>query len=205
MLFLDMPNVAPQNVPVMIAQANQATLDDVKTTRTIGVCFPAPNDNYSLENVLSPINSAGFYLRSYELQKVADTDPATITILQQPAHGTLRLVTETDGNSFGEGRFDPASKLYVYLPKEGYLGKDSATALVEIGGIKVKVVYFFQAIEGPLGNTGIEDHCGKTGYRWKISSASSSAGSAYGLNQSNLAFERDSATAWLRPSTLRWA
>ena len=38
------------------------------------------------------------------------------------------------------------------------------------GGIKVKVVYFFQPHEGPLGNTGWEDLCENTGIQWKISS-----------------------------------
>ncbi|OFZ66614.1 MAG: hypothetical protein A2V79_06080 [Betaproteobacteria bacterium RBG_16_56_24] len=170
MFIPDMPNVPPQDVPVMIAQANQVQSGDLTTTRTIGVCFPAPNDNYSGENGLSPINSAAFYLRRYEHQKVADTDPATITILQQPSHGTLRLVTEADGNRFGEGRFVAADQRYVYLPEKGYLGKDSATVLVEIGGVKVKVVFFFQAISGGLGSYGIQEYCGKTGYRWKISS-----------------------------------
>ncbi len=120
MFIPDMPNVPPQDVPVMIAQANQAQAGDV--------------------------------LGNFEGKNVQHT--GTITILQQPKHGILRLVTEADGNRFGEGRFDPASGLYAYLPKKGYVGKDSATALVEIAGVKVKVVYFFQAWAGGLGNIG---------------------------------------------------
>ncbi|MEQ1525190.1 MAG: hypothetical protein ABL911_00380 [Gallionella sp.] len=167
MFISDMPNVPPQNLPVMIAQANQAQLGDMKTTRAIGVCFPAPNNNYSGANTFSPINSAGFYLRSYEHKNVAHATPATVTILQQPAHGILRLVTEADGNTFGEGRFDPADPGYVYLPEDGYLGKDKAVALVEIGGVKVKVVYYFQAISEAIPDY---DTLCKKGYRWKISS-----------------------------------
>lgn len=109
MFTMYMPDEPPQNVPVMIAQASQANASDVKTLRTIGVCFPAPNESYSLENVLGPKWDAAFYLRSYEHKRVANTDPGTITILQQPAHGILRLVTEVD--HFGEGEFDPASGL----------------------------------------------------------------------------------------------
>jgi len=173
MFIPDMPNVPPQDMPVMIAQANQAQAGDVKTMRTIGVCEPVPNEDYSLENVFSPKGSAAYYLRMYEHQSVTDTDPATVTILQQPKHGILRLVTEADRgtilNSEG-GPLDPASGLYAYLPKKGYVGKDSATALVEIAGVKVKVVYFFQAWAGGLGNTGLEELCGKRGYHWKISS-----------------------------------
>ncbi|HYS86491.1 MAG TPA: hypothetical protein VEN78_16035 [Bradyrhizobium sp.] len=146
MFIPDMPNVPPQDVPVVIAQASQAQAGNVQTMRTIGVCEPVPNEDYSLENVFSPKGSAAYYLRMYERQSVADTDPATVTILQQPKHGILRLVTEADrGTLFGDTAdpLGPASGLYAYLPKKGYVGKDSATALVEIAGVKVKVVYFF--------------------------------------------------------------
>ncbi len=153
MFVADVPNVPPQDVPVMIAQASQAQAGDVRTMRTIGVCHPAPNEDYSLENAVSPIVEAGSYLGNFEGKNVQHI--GTITILQQPKHGILRLVTEADGNRFGEGRFDPTSGLYAYLPKKGYVGKDSATALVEIAGVKVKVVYFFQAWAGGLGNTGV--------------------------------------------------
>jgi len=42
--------------------------------------------------------------------------------------------------------------------------------MVERGGIKMKVVYFLKGVEGPLGNTGGDEYCKKTGIRWKISS-----------------------------------
>ena len=171
MFIPDMPNVPPQNVPVMIAQANQAQPNDVTTTRTLGVCFPAPNAIYSLENVIEPIGEAKAYLRMYEHQTV--TGPATITVLQQPMHGILRLVTEADrGTLFGSNAspLKPDAGLYAYLPENGYVGKDRVTVLVEIGGIKIKVEYFFQAISGVLGNTGSTDRCRNTGPYWKISS-----------------------------------
>ena len=176
MFISDMPNVPPQNTPVIIAQANQAQAGDVTTTRTIGVCHPAPNGDYNGENTIDPIGEAGFYLRSYEHQKVQNI--GTATVLQQPKHGTLRLLTEADrGTLFDPDRrhanepLDPAAALQVYLPESGYLGKDSATFLVEIGGKQVKVKYYFQAL-GPgarLGNYGLEELCAKTGYHWKIS------------------------------------
>ena len=169
MFIPDMPNVPPQNVPVMIAQANQAQPGDTTTIRTLGVCSPVPNAMYSLENVVEPIGEAQAYFRMYEHQTV--TGPATITVLQQPKHGILHLVTEADGSKFGEGVFDPTNPGYAYLPESGYLGKDKAIMLVDFGGgLKVKVVFFLQAINGPLGNTGLEDYCSKTGTDWKISS-----------------------------------
>ncbi len=153
MFIADVPNIPPQDMPVVIAQASQAQAGNVQTMRTIGVCEPVPNEDYSLENVFSPKGSAAYYLRMYERQSVADTDPATVTILQQPKHGILRLLTEADrGMLFSDtaAPVNPADGAYVYLPNKGYVGKDSATALVEIAGVKVKVVYFFQAWAGGL-------------------------------------------------------
>ena len=166
----DMPNVPPQAAPVMIAQANQAQASDVKTMRTIGVCHPAPNNNYSGSNGVDPKGMAAQYLRNYEHRKIANSEPGTITILQQPAHGILRLVTEADrGTLFGStaSPLKPDAGLYAYLPEEGYLGKDKAIAIVEIGGVKVKVVFYFQAISEAIPDY---DTLCKKGYSWKISS-----------------------------------
>lgn len=177
MFIPDMPNVPPQDLPVIIAQANQAA--DGGRLRTAGVCEPVPSrpENYSLENVFEPKGIAARYLRDFEHKWVANADPGTITLLQAPKHGVLHLLTEADGDKFGEGKLDPASPLYAYLPN-GYLGKDKAVFLVEMAGVKVKVVYFLQAVGGVLGNTGREDYCQKTGAFWKISSTLNPNGNA---------------------------
>lgn len=172
MFIADIPNAPPQNVPVMIAQANQAQPGDTTTIRTFGICSPAPNNNYSADNGEDPIADAKFYLQQYENRTV--TGPATVTILQQPKHGVLRLVTQADVGTIlagDTGTIDAADPGYFYLPETGYLGKDKAIMLVDFGGgLKVKVVFFFQAINGQLGNTGFQDLCSKTGVYWKISS-----------------------------------
>ena len=160
------------SVSPLTTQANQSQPNDVTTIRTVGICSPAPNNNYSSDNGEDPIAEVKFYLRQYENRTV--TGSATVTILQQPAHGILRLVTQADVGTIlpsGGDPVDPADLGYFYLPKTGYLGKDKAIMLVDFGGgLKVKVVFFFQAIDGPLGNTGFQDHCSKTGAMWKISS-----------------------------------
>jgi hypothetical protein len=179
MFIPDMPNVPPQNVPVLIAQANQAQAGDATAIRTLGVCAPAPSTRYSLDNVVEPIGQAEAYFRLFDPQQMPD-GPATITILQQPKHGILRLITEADrGTLFSDtsGPIDPADPGYAYLPENGYLGKDKAVVLVEIGGIKVKVVYFFQAIKGGLGSYGEQTYCAKTGRYWKISTTLNPDGS----------------------------
>ncbi len=175
MLIPDMPNMPPQNVPVMIAQANQAQPNDVTAIRTMGACQIIPNAANappSLENTISPKDVAQGYFYFYENQKTV-SGTSTITILQQPKHGTLRLVTEADrGTVFhsSAGSVDPATGLYVYLPEQGYFGDDSATVLVDIDGVKVKVVYFFQTIDVASVGEGLEEALCEKGTHWKISS-----------------------------------
>lgn len=181
MLVPDMPSVSPHNVPIVIAQASQAV--DGKAMRTVGVCTPVPNApaNYSLENVIGPKVAAISYFFTYEHKNFANTVPATITLLQQPKHGILRLVTEADrGTLFGSTAdpLDPAAGLYGYLPENGYAGKDKAVFLVEMAGVKIKVIYFFQAVSGGLGSSWIKRYCGKTGYQWKISTALDTSGNS---------------------------
>lgn len=146
---------------------------DTAKVRTFGICSPMPNHNYSLENVIEPIGSAGDYLQAYE-HRTPPATVATATIVQQPKHGVLRLVTEADrGTLFGSTAdpLDPNANLYAYLPDSNYVGDDSATIQVDFGnGLKVNVKYFFQAISGGLGNDWVGDYCSKTGPYWKISS-----------------------------------
>ena len=171
MFIPDMPNVPPQDVPVMIAQANQAQSSTALTGRTVGICYGIFNGvgtSPSLENTIDPKVAAQSYFYSYEQRTV--TGSATITILQQPAHGILRLITEADGNNFGEGQFDPADPGYVYLPEKGYIGQDKAVILVEIGGVKVKEIFYFHVIveqTSPTSPCGGSDGIYST---WKISS-----------------------------------
>jgi len=165
----DMPNVPPQDAPVMIAQANQDQSGSSSATRTLGVCAPSPNNNYSLENVSEPIHAASYYLE--QIEKRSPPASATTTILQAPKHGVLRLVTEADGDTFGEGRFVPSDQLYVYLPDSNYVGNDTAIIQVDFGnGLKVNVKYYFQAINEGLSDDWMGDYCSKTGVYWKISS-----------------------------------
>ena len=61
MLTMNIPNVPPQNVPVMIAQANQAQSSTALTIRTIGICDGLANGADSApsgENVVDPIVEA---------------------------------------------------------------------------------------------------------------------------------------------------
>jgi len=177
MFILDMPNVPPQDVPVIIAQAEQAQQSTTSKERKMGVCKPIanlPGVAPHLGNLISPIVQAGIYSYLYEHQEIDRSAYATATasVLQNPKHGVMRLVTEADrGTLFSRssGPLDPAAPAaYVYLPEQGYLGNDSATFLVDIGGKKIKVVYYFKVVDHPVGNDGDMEIC-KTGPYWKIS------------------------------------
>ncbi len=182
MFFMDLPDTDLQYQPIMVAQAEQAAKADPALMRTIGVCAPVPKDEYSAENGIDPKLNAAYYLRSYEQLEVPFNPPAVLTILEQPKHGVLHLVTEDDrGTLFGvtAGPLASDAGLYAYFPDKDYVGDDKAVFLIELQDVKVKVVYFFQSIPGgTLGNYGLQEYCEKTGYRWKISSTINSNGTA---------------------------
>lgn len=141
--------------------------------RVLGVCHPVPNsiptEGARGEYVVDPIYNAEGYLIKYERQNV--TGETDVTVVKEPQYGTLQLITAANANSFGSGYFVAGSKSYAYFPNPGYIRKDRATFLVDIGGKKVYVVYFFQSVDRPLGNTGNVDLCTTTGLKWKISSS----------------------------------
>ena len=66
-----------QRETILIAQVQGS---GEASTRTMGVCFPAPNDNYSIENVISPKSQAAYYLRSYEQIETPYNPPGILTI-----------------------------------------------------------------------------------------------------------------------------
>jgi hypothetical protein len=173
MAISDMPNIPPQNVPALIAQANQAQSSTKLPEHAVGICQIISNGEGHTpdsENVIEPISTAQDYFYQYENKKTV-AGLATIFILQQPKHGSLRLVSEADrGTIFDRtvAPLDPAIKMYAYIPEKGYFGKDSTIVLVDIGGIKVKVSYSFPSVDKHFSKDWEKEYC-KKGYSWKIS------------------------------------
>ncbi len=156
------PDVPTQYAPVVIAQASQVQKGDVKVDRTIGVCQPVenqPDAHQYAYNSVSPIETVWIYFTKHEQIAVA-MHTGKASLLQRPEYGVLK---GGDG-----GHFAYAST------KPGYIGPDRATVLVEMGGYKVKVMYFFNVLQGvPGGNEGsdpqgINKYCPQ-GRLWKIS------------------------------------
>lgn len=163
MFVMDMPDVAPQYAPVMVVRASQAQRGPATTDRTIGVCHLVENPvrvleggGYSAVNSISPGGSAEVYFLSVENRNVGEK-PRVTTVLRNPEHGTLEQSIDHGGTGF------------MYLPKPGYFGRDRATFLVEIDGMKVKLEYFFKVLAG-VADDNYDDkrYCPK-GEQWKIS------------------------------------
>jgi hypothetical protein len=167
MFVMDLPNLPPQYTPVVLAQSPQAKQTNATTDRTIGVCHLIENPPIpagSAINAISPVTSVWEYLKKQERptpkQLTAEMfNTAKTSVLQGPGHGTLK--DEGDG-------------YYGHHPAPDYFGQDRATILVEIGGLKVKVMYFFNVMQRVLGGTDGYDpredkkNCPK-GRMWKIS------------------------------------
>jgi len=154
------PDVPPQYAPVIIAQATQTQQGDTKTDRTIGVCQLIENPPIpptTAVNSFTPLGSASVFLEKQEHRKL-DWSSWKVTVLQGPEHGTLEMGTRG-------GRYHPAPD---------YRGPDRATFLVQIGNLKVKVLYFFKVQFGGFGGTeGYDPYLDKKncpqGRLWKIS------------------------------------
>lgn len=146
---------------------------DESATLTLGVCHIVANGQFdvmSAENSLEPKLMAKDYI--YGLGHII-TAPARTKALQQPKHGTLHLLTEADRGILFSSTVDPISPsdgYYVYLPEKNYRGKDSGTVLLDYGAFKVKVVYFFQVIDGATVNECESADLCKKGGIWEISS-----------------------------------
>src|SRR6266568_2525968 len=151
--MVDMPDLQPQYAQVMIVQAGATKQGAAKTDRTLGVCQVIENPPMipggSAVNSINPIGWVKIYFSADEKRNVEG--PGRVSVLRNPAHGTL--AADDQGH-------------YLYLPASGHLGKDSATLLVEMGGLKVRVVYSFQVVK--MINQDTEKLCPPSGVR-KIS------------------------------------
>lgn len=135
--------------------------------RVIGICHLSENpfDPTSAVNSMSTPLAIKNYFRNEEHYKIEGQ--ANVSVLQLPAHGTLEDV--------GKGN-------YAYYPEKGYIGNDRATLLVEVGGKKIKVEYFFRVMKSVPDSEGLDpykDFCPKKLKLWKISSITDTNGNNY--------------------------
>jgi hypothetical protein len=126
MFALEVPlNITALNAPIVIAQASGVD-------RTIGTCAPIENSDAArgtAEQTLDPGLTARSYMRRVEHREM--DAGGKITVQKEPAHGSLR--------DLGQGA-------WLYSPPEGYFGADQATLLVEAGGLRIRIVYYFNVV-----------------------------------------------------------
>lgn len=164
MFIMDVPNIPVQEPPLMVADASAAQNTAQKYDRVIGVCHLSANpyDPTSAQNTMSPPLAVKNYYYNYEKYKIQG--PSSVSVLKMPEHGKL---SDEGGGS------------YSYLPEEGYLGNDRTTLLVEVGGKKVRMEYFFRVMTSVHEGEGVdpyEDNCPEKVRVWKISSITDTNG-----------------------------
>lgn len=153
------PTRATQPPVVMIAEAAQVQMP-IGTQGTLGICRPmenVPNDPVLGKETIDFSAAAVNYLFYYEKQNISESG-AKVTLLQSPVHG--QMVGGTKG-------------VYSYKPNPDFHGQEKISALVELGGYQVKVVYFIMVVneDQRVGDdeVSIKKYCGPKGDMWKIS------------------------------------
>jgi hypothetical protein len=149
MPIADMPQFPADDITTTTKQSVEQQ-KNIKVTApeliygTIGACIVSPtlgrmqhNDDYSPFSDgldIHPRESGGqiFPEARFDGNLQADIEAAKVQILKQPKHG--KILTR-DGFRF------------KYLPQDGYTGNDEAIVLVNIGGKRVKVVYFIKVLD----------------------------------------------------------
>lgn len=153
MLISDMPNLPPQDVPVMIIKTIETDTVDLgnvlaspptiisqvidlsdNTGITLNYCQDVQtpdNPNGQLGGGFSPATA----LRSFWDHKFHEILPireAKITVIEKPKFGVL-----IDGDQDVSSDLGPS---YFYTPNNGFIGSDKATFLINVVGKSVKFV-----------------------------------------------------------------
>jgi hypothetical protein len=129
----DMPALPPAETPILVAAASQSARA-ADADRTVGACqLVAVSERKGPKpSALNVVASVKYYLS--EVLKQEPTGSWKTTILDSPQHGRLQASDNDDGR-------------YFYTPDQGYWGTDEVTVLVELGDVRVKVIYFIHVQE----------------------------------------------------------
>jgi len=152
MFAVDIPDVPPQYAPVVIAQAGGAKQSAAKTDRILSVCQlienPPMMPGGSAVNSMSPILALRNYFKVQEKRIVEG--PSTATVLENPKDGELK---DQGTSVLRNGTLvDTGERRYSYLAAPSYLGKDRSVLLVEMGGMRIRVVYSYHVVDVVEGN-----------------------------------------------------
>ena len=168
MLFVvEMPDMPVQQDTIVIAQVQQEGQNSSDIDAHVGACILASNPiQFEASNILEPLASLQAYHQSVEDRYVPFSESDTVTILQQPQHGTLEPLSDRE-------------IAFIYNADTEYLGLDHATFLVEMGGKKFRIDTRINVGVGwPDFRAGGEVTSGvcPDGYFWKINETINESG-----------------------------
>ncbi len=155
MPFISAPDIPPQQAPLItVASAAQSSIKELYGT--IGECTVVEKLNDSgyrklyvrdvAWNIFSHKNPSligGMPETKVHPEKftgddkyfgAGDIDRATVQVLLPPKHGVLTK------------EFSPFQEIF-YHPNAGYVGKDTAVFLVNMGGYNIKVDYYIEVVD----------------------------------------------------------
>ncbi|MBV8660355.1 MAG: hypothetical protein JO142_21250 [Burkholderiales bacterium] len=158
MSVLYVSDVPLQQRVEIVAQAEQPR-NSISGNMAVGLCGTidsSPGGRVE-PNSISPYDFAHEYLYRYVHRDIRK--PAEVTVLELPSHGELKNF----GSRYG----------YAYIPVLNYIGVDRFSVMVEMGGYRVKVVYFYHVDDHVLTDGQSDRLCSKHGHIWKISSIQS--------------------------------
>lgn len=139
MFIMDTPDLPQQSPQVMLVQAAQTQQTKAQYDRIVGVCDTAEAGGGGV----SPVSALQNYFSIIEKKVI--TGPSTVTVLVMPKHGEL----DDRGTMVNSGGklVDSGVRHYSYYPQQGYFGEDRVIFMVEMGGMKVKLVYSLHVTE----------------------------------------------------------
>jgi hypothetical protein len=201
MLIADIPDIPPQQVPIVIAaKANQSSTEGLYGS--VGVCtvadktgqverekqlgvrlyastiFDHKNPHYRAyyESIYAhaedkSLLKEAIHNEEIDYRFIRDKN-ASVTVLEQPEHGKL-------SKDFSQG------KDVSYYPNPGYEGTDKAVFLVNMSGYKVKAAYYISVQDVDFDNDRPEsiynEYCPDPN-SWKISTVPNAGATTIGMD-----------------------
>lgn len=135
------------------ASAQASTTPAIKADHVMGVCqlIGSPKNDVNNPSWVNPIYAAysNLSLDTTEVGLDSISKNASITILQSPAHGVLKHVTdENQIEIWGQPVGKSWVGAYVYIPEINYNGEDSLTVQVDLEGYgPIKIIYFLHMLD----------------------------------------------------------
>ena len=130
MFFLDMPNIPPQNSPIILAQADAAG-SVPKPDYILNACTenPSTGNPRSAMRVVDPAGILMIYIQDRDNRVVELSDIKNVTLLQGTQNG--KIFSEVDSLGFTSFHYDA-------IPS--YEGTDKAVFMAEYKGKRYKIV-----------------------------------------------------------------